>query len=613
MEKVVRELKLLNKKLCELIGLSSTPPEPPIDYTPLFETIIEKQGEMLDEMKNDDSYQLFEDTDGNVLFGKLDDEGVMKYYKPDGSEYTGEVKPYSRETKQTITDYCADGIPYSLIQLRDADTKEVIATIWRNDSDLTESNTAPANITKGVCVTEDLTGKSCETPSFSKICNFTDITDPIANKIQELIDASNNNSQAEQALLTSIDTKLDELVLIKDELVTANATLTGIKTDTAKINTNLETVIEKLDTQITKLEDLKVLVTATNTKLDTANATLTTISTDIATIKTDIGLIKTDISEIKTDVKTIITKLEAVVTSLTAIETKLDTVVTELQTINTTLQTEFDQTQTKLDEIKGAIELKGSDCDNKVFTNICNIQELADAINAGATPPIDYTSLLTDIKNNTSNLTGILDVLNLIKEENIEINVNLEELITLATNQLTKLTNLETLITEGNASLVVIKDKLVSIDTNIATLVTDISAIKTGVESIDSKLDDVLTAIGETNTLLQSLLDELDVELVPKNVLKFNDGTYNFYSQELELFDSETGLKISSLFQKSTDGVTWEVYTPTGSEEIGWITPFIVLGESVEHCAVKNDGTKSQIFIRQNYTFDNKTEEKTRH
>jgi predicted nucleic acid-binding Zn-ribbon protein len=357
LERLGRDVKCIK---CNSAEEPPLPPEP-IDYTPFFEELIELA-------KTDESYQLFEDTDGNVLFGKLDEDGVMTYYKPDGSVYTGDVKPYSRELKQTITDYCADSIPYSLIQLRDADTKEVVASIWRNDNDLTESNTAPANVTKGVCVVTDLTGTNCDTPIFANLCNVTDITEPINAKLDEVITALNDNSQAEQLILTSIDTKLDELALIKDELVLANTTLTDIKTDTAQINTNLETVIEKLDDQITALEELKVLVTETNTQLTTANATLTTISTDIATIKDDIALIKTDISEIKTSVASIDNKLDTVITSLTSIETKLDSVVTELQTINTTLQTEFDQTQEKLDEIKEAIEFaqgtfQVEDCD----------------------------------------------------------------------------------------------------------------------------------------------------------------------------------------------------------------------------------------------------------
>jgi archaellum component FlaC len=223
----------------------------------------------------------------------------------------------------------------------------------------------------------------------------------IITQLDEVIAALNTNSTNEQALLISIDNKLEELAQIEDELVAANTTLTNIKTDTTTINTNLETVIDKLDLQVTALEDLKVLVTETNTQLTTANATLTTISNDIATIKNDISLIKADISEIKTSVASINTKLTSVVDSLTAIETKIDTVVTELQTINTTLQTEFDQTQAKLDDVVTALEyaqdtFQVEDCDgntigdlenviktvvlNKTTVSVCNTSDISDPI-----------------------------------------------------------------------------------------------------------------------------------------------------------------------------------------------------------------------------------------
>jgi predicted nucleic acid-binding Zn-ribbon protein len=482
-----------------------------------------------------------------------------------------------------------------------------------------------------------LKGSDCANATFTKDCDRQDLLDAIG----AVVTALNTNSQAEQALLTSIDTKLDELESIKAELVTANTTLTNIKTDTAQINTNLEVVIEKLDLQVTALEDLKVLVTETNTQLTTANATLVTISTDIATIKTDIGLIKTDISEIKTDVKTIITKLDAVVTSLTNIETKLDTVVTELQTINTTLQTEFDQTQVKLDEVITAIEFAHDtfqleDCEGnpigveenvikvvqlaKQRVSICNVQELADAINAGATPPIDYTALLTDIKTNTANLEAIktatesslaqLQTANTtltgIKTDTTAISTNTAETVTKLTDLLVKidaqlvlLGDIKALITTGNATLVEIKDKLTEIDTaidaigldiatikaDIGTIKADISEIKTDVKTIIAKLDLVLTALASidtlltsidtkltaTNSLLQSLLDELDIELVI-NTFEKNNGTINYVQRDTILWDSENSVQISKLTEYSINGIDWTTTAPVGNVNLGFIT-----------------------------------------
>jgi hypothetical protein len=541
-------------------------PAPPIDYTPLLEEIIA-------EIKNDDAYQLFEDTEGNVLFGKIDDDGVMKYYKPDGTEYTGNVKPYSRALIQTANDYCADGVPYTLIQLRDEDTKEVVATIWRNDNNLTESVTAPANATKGVCVVEDLTGKSCATPTYSNICNTADIVGPLSTKLDEIKGVLNTNSQAEQALLTSIDTKLDDLALIKSELVTANTKLTDIKTDTATINTNLTTVIARLDTQIVKLEDLKTLVTDTNVKLDTANATLLTISTDIATIKTDIATIKTDIADIKTGVQSIDTKLSTVITSLSSIETKLDDVVTGLETINTTLQTEFDQTQAKLDEIKAAIELKGSDCTNKVFTSDCDKQEyldaltaIKDAINASAT---DYTVVLNSIDTKLNDLSLIKTelvtantTLSGIKTDTTDINTNLLDVIANLDSQITLLTDIKAEAVAGNVKLEDIKALLVTIDANILTIKNDLGLIKTDISAIkasSASIDAKLTSVVDSLTVIQTKLDTIHNDLVTINSTLQTE----FDQTQVKLDELKTALEFAQdTFQlKDCDG------KPIGVEE----------------------------------------------
>lgn len=222
--------------------------------------------------------------------------------------------------------------------------------------------------------------------------------------------------------MTAIDTKLEDLALIKAELVTANATLSSIKTDTAAISTNtsdiltqatatnvkLEDIKTKLDSQTTLLGDLKTELITANTSLATANATLSTISGNIIDIKVDIAAIKVDVAAIKTSVaaieadtedikvavQSIDTKLTSVTSSLTAIETKLDT-------INTTLQTEFDQTQVALGEIEDAVKatqvsFQPVDCAganvgaaqtvhqttvlNKVLANLCNTADIVDPI-----------------------------------------------------------------------------------------------------------------------------------------------------------------------------------------------------------------------------------------
>ena len=183
----------------------------PVDVLPILT-------EIRDELINDDSYQLFEDIDGNVLFGTIDNDGIMKYYKPDGTIYTGVVKPYSSGVITSYTDYCANNVPYTLIQFRDVDTKQVIASIWRNDNTFTESSSAPVGSVKGICentsiedkleeVKQDILatqdtfqvtdcqGQAVGSPQTinktsvinkvtSIICNTTEISDPLVEAIE---------------------------------------------------------------------------------------------------------------------------------------------------------------------------------------------------------------------------------------------------------------------------------------------------------------------------------------------------------------------------------------------------------------------------------------------
>ena len=251
----------------------------------------------------------------------------------------------------------------------------------------------------------------------TELCNTADLVDPLSAKLDDVIAAINNTSTAEQDILNSIDTKLDDLALIKAELVTANTTLSNIKTDTAAINTNLLDVIGELESQTTLLTDIKAQAIAGNVKLEDIKTLLGTIDTNILTIKNDLATIKTDIASIKTGVQSIDTKLSTVITSLASIETKLDTLHNDLVTINGTLQTEFDQTQEKLDDVISALEyaqdtFQLEDCDGlpigpsqnvmkvvqiaKQRTTICNVDDIAGAINTGAnyTPITDKLDLL---------------------------------------------------------------------------------------------------------------------------------------------------------------------------------------------------------------------------
>jgi len=63
----------------------------------------------------------------------------------------------------------------------------------------------------------------------------------------------------------------------------------------------------------------------------------------------------------------------------------------------------------------------------------------------------------------------------------------------------------------------------------------------------------IIEAITDTNTLLQEIKDELDVELVYTSATKTNNGTANFYSREKITFDSETNAELTRVSEYSTD------------------------------------------------------------
>ena len=250
--------------------------------------------------------------------------------------------------------------------------------------------------TTSICNTDDITepiveaielkGSDCVNAVFTKDCD----RDALLAKLDEIKNAVSAGNIDYTAVLNSINTKLDELALIKEELIESNTTLTDIKANTTATNTKLDTVISKLDSQIAELEGIKLSIDVGNIKLDEIFAKLEDILVSVDAIKVDIAEIKIDVEAIKTSVASIDTKLSTVITSLTTIEGKLDTLATGLQTINTTLQTEFDQTQVILNDIKDAILSKGSDCANATFTKDCDRQELIDTLEAVNTLVLDF-------------------------------------------------------------------------------------------------------------------------------------------------------------------------------------------------------------------------------
>ena len=295
-----------------------------------------------------------------------------------------------------------DELDYELVYTAATKVNNSIANFYSREKIVWDSETN-AEISRVTEFSTDGVAWTVTAPTGTLLIGWLveDTSTALLDKLDDVIAAINDTSAAEQLILTSIDTKLDDLADIKAELVTANTTLTGIKSDTTDINTNLLDVISSLDAQTTLLTDIKAELVAGNIKLEDVKTLLGTIDTNIVTIKDDLGLIKIDVAAIKASTASIDTKLTSVVSSLTAIEGKLDTLHSDLTTINSTLQTEFDQTQSKLDEVVTALEyaqdtFQLQDCEGndigvpenvikviqiaKQEAKVCNTAEISDPI-----------------------------------------------------------------------------------------------------------------------------------------------------------------------------------------------------------------------------------------
>jgi surface protein len=442
-------------------------------------------------------------------------------------------------------------------------------------------------------------GKDCENSLKSTICNVDEITEPIVAAIDALKEQNTLNSEAEQAILNGILLKLDVLIEIKD----------AIEAFAEQNNLNLTNLLDRLEDLILKIE--------------AGNLTLVEIKDLISISNTLLADIKLSLDEFK----------DLFDEKITSVLEKLDVLHADFVAVSNLLQTEFDETQEKLDELIAASKFgqdtfQVQDCAgnlvgtpeevnkvivlNKQTVSICNIDELADAINAGAK---DYTDLLTSIDTKLDTLEDIKTelvtantTLTGIKEDTATINENLETLIEKADIQITALADIKNLLNEGNTSLAELVTLTTTIDANITTIKEDVALIKADISEIkgDVKLavealNNIETLIEESNTLLTDILAELDIELVYTSATQLNNGTANFYSREKVLWDSETSAEISRVVEFSSDGKTWSTTEPSGTLEIGWINTAFILGEEVLNCGVKTDGTKEEYYIRQDY------------
>ena len=109
--------------------------------------------------------------------------------------------------------------------------------------------------------------------------------------------------------------------------------------------------------------------------------------------------------------------------------------------------------------------------------------------------------------------------------------------------------------------------------------VNDLTNVENLLQEIDNNTDtlevntDTLEAlITDTNTKLDTLIAEQDKELVYTSAVKANNGTIDFYTREVVVYDSETATEVSRTTEYSTDGNTRSATAPAGTIVIGWMS-----------------------------------------
>ena len=178
---------------------------------------------------------------------------------------------------------------------------------------------------------------------------------------------------------------------------------------------------------------------------------------------------------------------------------------------------------------------------NKTDNNICNFTDITTpivaAIDALAASNTAENALIT---------TALGDILIQVTAVNANTDTIEASLATLIADQLA-----------GNVTLVEIRDVLTN-------------DILTQLQAINANTDTVEALITATNTKLDTLIAELDAELVYTPVTKFHIGTVDYYSREVIVYDSETQVEVSRTTEYSADGVAWTATAPVGVPVIGW-------------------------------------------
>jgi len=101
--------------------------------------------------------------------------------------------------------------------------------------------------------------------------------------------------------------------------------------------------------------------------------------------------------------------------------------------------------------------------------------------------------------------------------------------------------------------------------TNVETLLQQIEDNTDGLEVNTDSLESLVT---DTNTKLDTIILQQDKELVYSSAVKANNGTIDFYTREVVVYDSETATEVSRSTEYSTDGNTWSTTAPAGTISI---------------------------------------------
>jgi hypothetical protein len=254
-------------------------------------------------------------------------------------------------------------------------------------------------------------------------------------------------------------------------------------------------------------------------------------------------------------------------------------------------KTAFKSTQ-KLEVLEGEVHLYTSDGGSSNRAALQMVRDLSpggltkaesDALISMSGGTKDYTALLTSINNKASNLETIVTklteantILIGLEEDTTVIRGLINILIDFAFQQLQELQAISGKISEGNYSLSLLVSSISNVDANITTIVSQNNDIISLLENSDSKLQTISETLvnlnvklNATNTLLQDIKDELDIELVVNKIEK-NNGTINYVQRDTIQWDSENGIAIDTLTEYSVDGTTWTTTPPAGDVILGF-------------------------------------------